>query len=254
MSRIASTALGALVVLGSVALGALLVLGLTAGAADPEPGEICVPVAEFGIEVCGPEPTTSSSTSSTTTTTTTTAPPTAGRLGVIGCSNTKQAVDGYLQASTEDRLVNTAQGKASISRWADPGSQAWVNYDRHRPYSGVWLQLCERADNGNPDQGLIRAEVDAVLDLIWERDPGIPVYMSPLNFYGPTNDPECRVTDGNFIPDQGAGLADDYSDSDPLIHRGPDLGPLTSAMTSDNCHANTTGIALLGAQLVEWFD
>lgn len=168
---------------------------------------------------------------------------------MVGCSNTEQAVAGYLNVSDQDHLVNTARGSATIARWANPSSQAWNRYDQNRPpsgYTAAWVNLCERAETG-----LSSSNIDSVLSLIWARDPNIPVVMSPLNFY---TDDDCPASGGNTIPDQGAVFADQYAAANPLIVRGPDLGPLNDSHTTDNCHLNTTAQALVGYQLAGFFD
>lgn len=145
--------------------------------------------------------------------------------------------------------MNTAQGAATISRWAD-GGRAWGRYDDLRPgsgYTGAWVNLCQNINQGP----LTQADVLSVLDLIWDRDPGIPVWLSPLNYY---TDDDCAQTGGNLIPDQGAVLADMISSQHSDVHRGPDLGPLSDSMTSDNCHPNAAGEALVGGQLEGFFD
>ncbi len=184
--------------------------------------------------------------------TTTTLPPSdvAGTVGVIGCSNTFHAVSGYLDASTEDLLANTAYAGHTMTVWAtDP--LAWdEHYLPQRPGAGfeaAWLNLCERASSG-----LTKENVEIVLAKIWEIDPDIPVWISPLNFY---ETEDCVVTDGNQIPDEGAAIAEALVAAYPNIHLGPELGPLTPEMLRrDACHQNASGIAFNGEQLVEFFD
>ena len=99
------------------------------------------------------------------------------QIGVVGCSNTRDAVEGYLAASTMDRLINTAQGGNAMSQWAETSGGPWVQYQAMRPvngYSAVWLNLCQRAVAGL-DQSL----VDTVIANIRTRDAGATIIISP---------------------------------------------------------------------------
>ena len=173
----------------------------------------------------------------------------SGVVGVVGCSNTREAVNGYLQQSGADVLVNTAKGGFAIADWAG-SDQPWSSYDRARPeqgYSGVWVNLCERIGTG-----LSASNVQAVLDKIWARDPGVQVWMSPLNFYV---EETCDVTGGNEIPNAGASMANDFASSSPDVSRGPDLGPVPlEHLQADQCHLLPSGEQLVGSQLVDFFD
>lgn len=201
--------------------------------------------------------TTTSPTSPTTTTTllatttsqasTTTDPPSApSDIAGMGCSNTNQIIDGYDSQSSQDRIVNLGRGGRTVTAWAtDPRS--FNDYDKNGPYNAAWFHLCELASNGLTSQN-----IDTVLAELWDRDPNLIVYMSPMNFY---TTEDCRKTGGNQIPNEGAVLADQYAAAYADVLRGPDIGPLTPAMTtSDRCHLNTTGQVFAGDQLKEFFD
>jgi hypothetical protein len=171
-------------------------------------------------------------------------------VSVIGCSNTNHAVAGYLEASDIDLLVNTAWAGHTVEYWA-LRSDGWVeHYLPLRPedgFDGVWFNLCERAE-----AGLTRANAEIVLAKIWAIDPGIPVWISPLNFY---EGEECEVTNGNQIPNEGAIIADALAVEFDLVHRGPDIGPLTAdQLRSDLCHPDQDGTVSMGAQLKAFFD
>lgn len=171
-------------------------------------------------------------------------------VGVVGCSNTFHAVTGYSETSETDLLVNTAYAGHTVEIWAsDP--LAWADhYLPLRPedgFDGVWFNLCERAE-----AGLTIENAEAVLATIWEIDPAIPVWVSPLNFY---ETEDCVVTNGNQIPEDGAVIADLLVEQYELVQRGPDLGPLTANMLRrDFCHQNSAGVAFNGQQLVDFFD
>ncbi|CAN5821717.1 hypothetical protein BH23ACT4_BH23ACT4_12170 [soil metagenome] len=171
-------------------------------------------------------------------------------ISVIGCSNTHHAASGYLDISATDLLVNTAWAGHTVEYWA-VNSDGWDDYYLPlRPadgFDGAWFNLCERVS-----AGLTLENVETVLAKIWEIDPGIPVWISPLNFY---EGEECDVTNGNQIPDEGAVIADTLVAGYELVHRGPDLGPLTADhLRRDLCHPSRDGITFLGAQLQTFFD
>ena len=171
-------------------------------------------------------------------------------VAVVGCSNTNHAVTGYLDLSELDILVNTAYAGHTVEVWAsDP--LAWADhYLPPRPvdgFDGVWFNLCERAE-----VGLTKENAETVLAKIWEIDPGVPVWVSPLNYY---QTEDCEVTAGNQIPNEGAEIADSLAAEYEAVLRGPDLGPLTSEMLRrDMCHQNGAGVVLNGQQLLEFFD
>ena len=195
--------------------------------------------------------TTDPSTTTTTvpTTTTTTIVMVGQDIAGIGCSNTLQTINAYLSQSSEDSIIGVAAGGHTIGDWAN--KRDWDSrYLGFRPstgYTGAWLQLCERAS-----AGLTLENIETILANIWESDPGIPVWISPLNFYV---DETCAVTAGNLIPNVGAVFADLLTATNPLVHRGPDLGPLSdNQLRRDDCHPNSAGENLLGGQMVGFFD
>ena len=87
---------------------------------------------------------------------------------------------------------------------------------------------------------------------IQARDPGITIWISPLNFYEGI---VCDATgpDGPAIAAQAADWAASTFSS---VQRGPNLGPLKPEHIGqgDNCHPNNQGELLLGGQLVAFFD
>jgi hypothetical protein len=203
---------------------------------DPDPDPTTTTTAP------GPDP------EPTTTTTLPAAPPDA--ISVIGCSNTHHAASGYLDASEMDLLVNTAWAGHTVEYWA-LNDDGWVDhYLPLRPFDGfdgAWFNLCERAS-----AGLTLENAETVLAKIWEIDPGIPVWVSPLNFY---EGEECDVTNGNQIPNEGSIIADTLVANYEGVERGPDLGPLTAEhLRRDLCHPNRDGITFLGTQLQAFFD
>lgn len=143
--------------------------------------------------------------------------------------------------------MRVATGGDTISWWAG-SSNGWTKqYLPNGPYTGAWINLCEKAVNG-----LTENNIQAVIDKIRLYSGDIPIWVSPLNFYVGEG---CAATNGNEIPNAGAVLADQFAASDPLVFRGPDLGPLGAGqLRSDNCHPNSAGASLVAGQLVEFWD
>ena len=172
-------------------------------------------------------------------------------IGVIGCSNTVQATEAYTAASDVDSLAQTARWGTSLGQWASSRNQTpWEQYDALRPadgYSAVWLNLCARVSKRDGTPQLTQAHIDAVLVKIWTRDPGVTVYVNPLNSY---TDEACPTSGGNAVPDLGDVLADATAAAYPLVERVANLGPVDG----DPCHLTTADAELIGAQLVAIFD
>ena len=184
-----------------------------------------------------------------------------GAIGVVGCSNTAQSVDGYHDVSNAGLLTPGALGGGAISLWGDPSkgdySMYWSFYETRRPaegYAGTWAQLCIRASE---HQGAFDADeeqwVTHIVEQIQARDPGIPIWISPLNFYGDGVVCESVGVEGPAI---AAEAADWAASALAGVFRGPDLGPIEQSDLGvrDNCHLGREGRALVGAQLSAFFD
>ncbi len=184
-----------------------------------------------------------------------------GPIGVVGCSNTGQAVEGYLAASSVDKLVGGEMGGGSLPRWGNPGNDDygfyWGLYDGRRPsggYNGAWVQICMKAgEHGGVFDGSEQTWLSHVVEQIHSRDPGIPIWISPLNFYGGGQVCSSTGADGPAITAEAADWA---AAALAGVQRGPDLGPLLPNHIGirDDCHPNGAGEALLGGQLVAFFD
>ncbi|REK34029.1 MAG: hypothetical protein DWQ20_07075 [Actinobacteria bacterium] len=206
------------------------------------------------------EPGTTTTVASTTGNTEPAPPVGTGTVGVVGCSNTDLAVAGYTDLSSLDRLTTGDLGGGSPPSWGDPSEdrypEYWGIYEDRRPATGyveTWVQLCLRSSEhqGSFDE-TEQAWITHIVDQIHQRDPGIPIWISPVNFY------EGIVCDA--VGADGPAIAAEASDwaasALPGVFRGPDLGPLTSAEVGvrDDCHPNQAGQRLLGGQLVDFFD
>ncbi len=205
--------------------------------------------------------TTTNPTGSTETPPETQPDPGDGMIGVVGCSNSGDAVEGYHDVSSLGLLTPGELGGGAISLWGDPSNNGystyWGFYDARRPaegYAGTWVQLCIRTSE---HQGAFDADeqqwVTHIVEQIQARQPGIPIWISPLNFYADGVVCESVGVDGPAI---SAETADWASAALPGVFRGPDLGPLTESDLGvrDNCHPGKDGKLLLGSQLAAFFD
>ena len=182
------------------------------------------------------------------------APGPPGSIGVVGCSNTSEHVDGYHMQSQFGQLSQPRLGGLSFEMWGDPATKdyeaAWRKYDSARPASGyasAWVQMCIRADDDHDPNALL----SEVVSQIRQRDPDIPIYVSPINDYE-----EGHVC-GRIGPD-GVAIGEaavEWGVANLGVVAGPVTGPLTTDMLAgDGCHLGPSGIALVGGQLVAWFD
>lgn len=182
----------------------------------------------------------------------------SGDIGVLGCSNTAQHVEGYLALSDLDRLIRTPLGGGDFLSWGDPSTEG---YDVYWPrlfsdaipgeVEAIWVQLCIRG------KGLteMTPEDQVVVSHIVERIRGeygdITIYMSGLNLY--EDGYICRKTAEN-----GVAISWDlveWAVTNLGVVEGPVTGPLGPGTVSDDgCHLSVEGQQLVGEQLVDWFD
>ncbi|MGA9597733.1 MAG: hypothetical protein WBV06_16380 [Acidimicrobiia bacterium] len=210
-------------------------------------------------------PTTAATTTSTTSTTAAVTQEGAGHgsgiIGIVGCSNSAMAAAGYDVVSAKDYLTQGGLTGGSIAVWGNPGparyDRYWGLYDDRRPtdgYTATWFQLCIRTtEHKGSFNDEIKGWIQHVVDQIHERDPGIPIWISPVNSY----------TDGLVCPtigEEGAAIATEAADwaagNVSGVERGPDLGPIHADELDpgEQCHPNLTGQSALGEQLVAFFD
>ncbi len=208
--------------------------------------------------------TTTTSTTTTTTTTTTSAPApevVAGQIGVVGCSNTAMAAAGYEVLSDLDLLSQGGLTAGSVAVWGNEGTgrsaRYWGLYDERRPaggYQAAWVQLCIREqEHEGSFNSRIEGWIERIIAEIEERDPGIPIWVSGVNTFEDGH--VCRTIgpDGAAIAAEAADWAAATIDG---VGRGPDLGPVltTHLDPGESCHPNLAGQAVLGEQLVAFFD
>lgn len=175
-------------------------------------------------------------------------------IGYIGCSNSRNSVDGYNLYPGNKGLFRPGYntGSLDIVEWSKADSDAWRKFDSENNKYGipkyVWIQICEREDNP--------ATYDTIKQVISnlrrETSPSTIFYISPLNSYSPEN--LCRRVGNDGVRDLVEFA--DRAAADGLARRGPDLGPLTANTTQeDNCHPSAIAQKdILGKQMVDFFD
>ena len=182
------------------------------------------------------------------------APGPPGSIGVVGCSNTSEHVDGYLMQSQLGQLSQPRLGGLSFEMWGDPTSRdfdaAWRKYDGARPaggYAAAWVQMCVRANDDHDPNDLL----SEVVSQIRQRDPDIPIYVSPINDYAAGHVCSRIGPDGFAIGEATV----EWGVANLGVMAGPVTGPLTVDMLGgDDCHLGPAGVELVGSQLVAWFD
>lgn len=216
----------------------------------------------------GDESTTTTTTGGDAATTTTTASGSSGvpggsvgSFGVVGCSNTAMAVEGYQTVSELDLLQDGGATAGSVGRWGNPGhatyARYWGYYDELRPptgYEGTWVQICLRFTE---HEGTLldghKEWIEHIVGQIHSRDPGIPIWISGVNTFA--EDFVCgSVGEGGveLAAEAAAWAAGSLSG----VSLGPRLGPLSAAqiLPDGTCHPNELGRVVLGEQLVAFFD
>lgn len=189
-------------------------------------------------------------TTSTSIVSTTTQPDNSGDgiFGLVGCSTTRDAVDGYVALG--GNLVwdlDDQYAGGSIDRWSTADSRKWQDFERLLAANGypgrLWWQLCTGGENV-PTIETARA----VLAEIHRRLPGVPIYASAQPGYADGH--VCRMAGAD-----GPQMMSDFVEilvNSGEVNAGPTIGPLSKAQTKDGCHANEAGQALMGGQLADF--
>ena len=185
-----------------------------------------------------------------------TPPPSPSTLvGYIGCSNTWQTVAGYHDFAGGTNIWEADQnyGGGDAVSWAADLSNSnsyWSEfaklYARHPETKTLWIQFCVKSFS-TYDQAY-----SAAVSMISEakrRVPGAAIYISGLNDFSPLDICQNSGPSGTVYSRQ---IADSLS-TIGLARKGPVLGALTRAQTSDGCHPNDEGRTILGGELKAFF-
>ena len=177
-----------------------------------------------------------------------------GTVGYVGCSMSKNAVEGYDAVGGADMWSFRAPyGGGTIGRWNDDISSDRGNYwggfdkelDLHPDTTVLWWNLC--TVKGSPQDSYENALL--ILAEIERRIPDVEVYVSAQPTY--TGDHVCALA-GPGGPEKMQDVAAQLIAAGVVLP-GPEMGPLDKADTRDGCHANEQGETVLGRQLLGFF-
>lgn len=176
-------------------------------------------------------------------------------IGYIGCSNTRQTVEGYqLLGGTKMWPYEKRYDSGAVRDWAnnaEKGNKYWDVFDelleRHPNTRAIWWQLCIRQEDDTEYEDGI-----PILEAIRKKIPGAKIYVSPLPGY--TNG-VCGITGISGL-EKAKELAQKLDAEHADVLPGPVLGPMTPADTEDDgCHLSIPdGLRKLGKQMKEFFD
>ncbi|QQG39657.1 MAG: hypothetical protein HYS81_04790 [Candidatus Aenigmatarchaeota archaeon] len=180
--------------------------------------------------------------------------PGSATVGYIGCSNTRQTIDGYrMVGGTEIWEPNQASHRdydsGSVEGWARMEDNFWRNFDIYLEWNPntttMWWELCVPEDHATPYEGAV-----VVLNEVRARIPGVTFYVTPLPDY---TEGVCRIT-GTAGIERARALALELDERNEDVLMGPELGPMTPEYTdADGCHLTVEGARALGEQLKEFF-
>jgi hypothetical protein len=179
----------------------------------------------------------------------------ANEDGYIGCSMTANTIDGY-RALGATRFWPTPGyriGGGILGRWSTDSSTWWAEYDQQISSFGPAATLVFMVCAGKAGAGVSNSIMSAALAVAEAKAEGAAIVVVGQPEYADGH--LCRVL-GNTLAQQETALAKVRSavahalslgaESGPTL---PDLGPTT---TTDGCHANDAGKALLGQALLDW--
>lgn len=177
-------------------------------------------------------------------------------IGYIGCSNTRETVEGYHRMGGEKMWSYDKRYDAgAVLDWAknaETGNKYWKVFEdlfAENPGTNIiWWQLCIR-DNERETQYEHAARV---LEAARKRIPGATIYVSALADY--TSD-VCEIT-GTWGLVKAKELVRELDANNDDVLPGPVLGPMSPAETAeDGCHLSSPdGKRKLGTQIREFFD
>lgn len=181
--------------------------------------------------------------------------PASGVLGYLGASLTMNAVEGA-QTLGSLRFWNPIPTYSSggIKQWVVDGltnaNPYWNSFNNAliaQPTNTFWLQLCALEAFAAQET---YANAKTWVQQIKTRVPGAIVYVSAQPQYVPTH--TCTIAGANG-PDRMSAIVNQLvANGDALA--GPIIGPWDfNTDLEDSCHANETGKAIAGQQLIDFF-
>ncbi len=183
-------------------------------------------------------------------------------VGVIGCSITINALNGYAEqtgsAMWAVKEVST-YGGGSVSGWYEEltgqetgsNSSRWQSFkdaiEKYPQTEKVWWEMCASPDTADRSY----EQIIEILDEIKRIAPDTEIYVTPMpNFPDSPEDSFCIVNGGVEIFENYASRMV----SEGLVKAGPKITPLNSSNAmSDGCHATHEGQLIWGQDLIDFF-
>ena len=182
--------------------------------------------------------------------------PSSVTIGYIGCSNTRETVEGYAHVGGKKMWDSQRRyGSGTILDWSqnlEEGSKYWDVFDelleKYPNTNTIWFELCIMDE----DRTTSYEHAAIILNEIRKRIPAVTIYVSPLSDY---TDGVCEIT-GTFGLEKGKELAKELDEKNEDVFVGPLLGPMTPQDTAkDGCHLSSPdGKRKLGNQMRLFFD
>ena len=175
-------------------------------------------------------------------------------IGYIGCSNTRETVEGYHYLGGEKMWdYERRYGSGTLLDWSRnlDESKYWDVFDglleKYPETKAIWWELCIMDE----DRETSYEHASIILNQIRERIPDAVIYVSALADY---TDGICSIT-GTWGLEKGKELAQEIDSKNEDVFLGPILGPMSAKETAkDGCHLSPDGKRKLGNQMRLFFD
>ena len=183
-------------------------------------------------------------------------------IGFIGCSNTRQTVQGYNFAGgkklwpVDENKIHEYDGGAVLDwvRDIEKEDRFWRIFDEYLEENpntkAVWWQLCIRKEEAD----MTYNQAFSVVQAIRERIQEVRIYVSALPEFP---EHECQITGKEGI-ERANSLVKELDENNEDIVAGPVIGPLfledIDEGDESKCHPHVEGATKTGEQLKEFFD
>lgn len=177
-------------------------------------------------------------------------------IGYIGCSNTRETVEGYhLLGGKNMWSYDKRYDSGSVREWAIDAEKRktyWKVFDEllaeNPKTDAIWFELCIPDSERDTSYG----HAETVLNGVRKRIPEAKIYVSALADY---TDGVCKIT-GTWGLEKGKELVKELTEKNEDVFAGPVLGPMTKIDTAkDGCHLSSPeGKKKLGDQMRLFFD
>src|SRR3989344_4032383 len=176
-------------------------------------------------------------------------------IGFIGCSNTRETVEGYhYVGGTKMWDYERHYGSGTLLDWSRDvdDSTYWNVFDKllkkYPNTKTIWWELCIM----DKERTTSYEHANIILNEIRKRIPSVVIYVSALAEY---TDGVCEIT-GTWGLEKGKELVQEIDLKNQDVFLGPFLGPMSLKETAkDGCHLSSPdGKRKLGTQLKDFFD